>query len=304
MREEFGHLPDGRRVERVTLTNGEMEASILTWGATVQDLRVAGRRVVIGGDQLEDYLGDLLYAGAIVGRFANRIGGARFELEGKTHHTDPNFRARHTLHGGQHLPDGDMGFPGAMDVTVTYQLAQMSLFVAIEARTTKATPCSFAHHGYFVLDDSGAIADHDLRIDAHHYLPVDHDLIPTGKITQVADTRFDFTTGRGIGTGGYDHNFCLSQSPSNPLRPVAHLQSNVSGLALEVLTTEPGLQLYDGAHLGGARGHDGKVLRPHAGLALETQSWPDSPNRPDFPSCILEPQSTYRTRTQYRFIAQ
>lgn len=321
--EAFGHLPDGRPVERYRIAAGDLEAWVMTWGATVQDLRYRGQRVVIGADTLIPYLEELVYAGAIVGRFANRIGQARFALDGETFATDPNFLDRHTLHGGAEgtgnllwtldevqqdrirltltLPDGHMGFPGEMTVCACYSIEPPGcLRVVIEARTTRATPCSFAHHGYFALDDSGTITDHLLEIAAEHYLPVDADLIPEGPPMPVAGTAFDFRSARVVGQAGYDHNFCLSDGAA-PMRPVARLISPSSGLAMQVATTEPGLQVYDGAHLGGARGHEGRALQPKAAIALETQAWPDSPNRSDFPDCILRPGETYRTETTYAF---
>ena len=322
-RDVFGVLPDGREVERIRLSAGRLEASLLTWGATVQDLRLAGQSVVIGADRLEAYLGDLLYAGALVGRFANRIGGARFVLDGETFHTDANFRARHTLHGGSggasaelwrleratenrarlalHLPDGHMGFPGALTVAATFSLEPpATLRIAIEARTTRATPCSFAHHGYFVLNASGDIRRHRLRVAASRYLPVDRDLIPTGEIAGVANTAFDFRDMREIGGAGYDHNFCLDDNDGT-LREVAWLESPESGLSLTVSTTEPGLQIYDGAHLESVLGFGGAPLKARAGLAMEAQAWPDSPNRADFPPCILRPGAVCKSETAYRF---
>ncbi|WP_321501955.1 aldose epimerase family protein [Breoghania sp.] len=322
-RDIFGVLPDGREVERIRLTAGKLEASVLTWGATVQDLRLAGRPMVIGADHLDAYLGDLLYAGAIVGRFANRIAGARFNLDNTTFHTDPNFRARHTLHGGHGgtgeqlwrldrattdqvrlslcLPDGHMGFPGELTVAATYSVEPpATLRIRIEARTTRATPCSFAHHGYFTLDGSGDIKRHRLTVAADHYLPVDQDLIPTGQIASVEGTAFDFRKPREIGSFGYDHNFCLNDSDGT-LRDVALLESPESGISLAVSTTEPGLQIYDGGHLEGARAYAGTPLKACPGLAMETQAWPDSPNQHQFPPCILRPGAVYRTETSYRF---
>jgi aldose 1-epimerase len=321
--EVFGTLPDGRPVSRHRIGAGDLEAYVLPWGGIVQDLRYRGRRVVVGADMLDPYLAELRYAGAMVGRYANRIGGARFTLDGATWHTDPNFRDRHTLHGGAAgagdrlwtveearpdalrlsltLPDGDMGFPGELTVSVFYTIRPpATLHVEIEARTTRATPCSFAHHGYFILDDSGTVLDHDLFIGAERYLAVDDDLIPAGPPAPVAGTAFDFRDTRRIGTAGYDHNFCLSEG-QGPLRPVARLSSAESGVRMEVATTEPGLQVYDGSHLSGAPGHAGRRLKAHAGLAMETQAWPDSPNRPDFPDCILRPGDTYRAETSYSF---
>lgn len=320
--EDFGTLPDGRGVARVTLGAGRLQASVLTWGATVQDLRFDGQRVVIGGDRIGDYLDGLCYAGAIVGRYANRIGGARFTLDGETWQTDRNFRERHTLHGGAQgtgtrlwtlaesgdshvrlsldLPNGDMGFPGALRIAATYRLLPpATLEVRIEAQTTRATPCSLAHHGYFVLDGAADIASHRLQIDAGGYLPVDRDLIPTGEVAPVAGTRFDFRSARQIGSHGYDHNFCLGRDRRALTR--AARVTGPQGMMMTVATTEPGLQVYDGAHLGGVAGYGGHPLAPRAGLALETQAWPDSPNRPGFPDCILRPGQTWQAITRYAF---
>ena len=324
--ELFDHAPDGTPVRCWRLSAGGLEATILDWGATtVQDLHLDGQRLVLGADTLAPYLDPdgLMYAGAIVGRFANRIGNARFTLDGETHHTDPNFLGRHTLHGGHRgtgqrmwtvtdsapdrltlsvvLPDGDMGLPGEMQVTATYALLPGAvLAVAIEAQATRATPCSLAHHGYFTLDDSGSILRHRLRVAADHMLPVDDQMIPTGEIAPVAGTRFDFRDWREVGTAaGIDHNMCLSDR-RGPMRPVAWVDRPLSGLGLTVETTEPGLQVYDGAHLGGAPRRGGGTLAANAGLALETQGWPDAPNRPEFPDAILRPGQTYRAETLYR----
>lgn len=322
-RDIFGHLPDGRPVERLSLDAHGMQVRIITWGATVQDLRVGPQRVILGADDLATYLGGLRYAGAMVGRFANRIGQARFALDGTEHHTDPNFQDRHTLHGGatgtgarlwsledigpDHatlgilLPDGDGGFPGELTARVTYAiLPGPALSVTTEATTTRATPCSFAHHGYFVLDDTGDITGHLLQVDAAGYLPVDDGLIPTGQVAPVEGTPFDFRDGRRIGADRYDHNLCLSPQRV-ACRPVARLTSPVSGLEMIVETTESGLQIYDGRHLGGVAGHGNRRLRANAGLAMEAQCWPDAPNRPDFPDAILRPGATYRSVTRYRF---
>ena len=319
--EGFGSLPDGRPVRRWRIAAGGMVARVMDLGATVQDLHVDGQRVVLGADDPAAYLGDLLYAGAIVGRFANRIGGARFTLDGADHRTDANFLGRHTLHGGRvgsgqrlwrveeaardritltlDLADGEMGFPGAMRVSCRYVAEPpATLRVVIEARTDRATPCSFAHHGYFVLDGSGDVSGHRLSVAAGHYLPVDDDLIPTGEVAPVGGTRFDFRAGRDLGQAGYDHCLCPAGAG---MRPVARLESAAGGLALEVATDRPGLQVYDGAHLAGCVAHGGTVLRRQAGIALEAQAWPDAPNRPGFPDAILRPGAVWRSETVYSF---
>lgn len=321
----FGKLPDGREVHCLSLQSGRLTAKVLTLGCILQDLRMEGvdHPLVLGAPDVTDYLGSARYFGAIVGRFANRIGEGCFTLDGKTYRTDPNFRGRHTLHGGSdgidaliwqvqslapdhailalELPDGHMGFPGTMRITAEIGLAGDGLGFTLSARADAPTICSLAHHGFFDLDGQGDIRNHSLMIEAEHYLPVDDDLIPTGEIRQVAGTDFDFRSLRRIGRAGYDHNFCLSDS-QRPLRPVARLTGE-SGLSMQVESTACGLQFYDGAYMRDVPGLDGRNYGPHAGLALETQHWPDAPNRPGFPDAVLRPGQVYSETTIYRFIA-
>ena len=326
----FGKLPDGTSVERITITGGGLTAQVMTYGATVQDLRLdgVGHPLVLGAPVFEPYLGPMTYFCAIVGRFANRIANGRFELNGTTHHVPANWLGRHALHGGAvgsgqkiwtigtltedslrldlTLPDGDMGFPGKMTVAATFKLPGNGvLAIDICARTDAASPCSFAHHGYFILDDSGNITDHGLRIEAEAYLPVDADRIPTGAPATVAGTAFDFRASRAVGNEGIDHNFCLSEART-ALRPVAVLRSWQSGLAMAIETTEPGLQVYDGAYIPeqGLAGLDGCRYGPFAGIAMETQGWPDAPNRPGFPPSILAPGDSYEHHVRYRFFKE
>lgn len=316
-------LPDGRHVDRLTLRGGGLVAQVLTLGATVQDLRIDGldHSLVLGCPDPADYLGDGLYMGAIVGRFANRIGGARFTLDGRDCRTDPNFKDRHTLHGGTRgtfwhlwqveearddgailslvLPEGDMGFPGTLSIHARISLQDGTLVFELSAETDAPTPCNLAHHGYFNLDGGGDVRRHRLRVAADRYLPVDDDLIPLPGIAPVEGTRFDFRQPRAIAPGEYDHNFCLSEEPVAP-RVVAELTGQ-SGIRMQVETDQPGLQVYDGAHFDGLAGLDGRRYDRFAGVALETQGWPDAPNRPDFPDAILRPGQVYRHRTAYRF---
>lgn len=316
-------LPDGRAIDVLSLAGGGLRAQVLTLGAAVHDLRMEGvdHPLVLGCADPADRLGRGLYMGVIVGRCANRIGGAAFTLDGRTHRTDANFRARHTLHGGSqgthwqiwtvedtgpdratlslHLPDGAMGFPGALAIRATIALQDGALDFDIQAETDAPTPCSLSHHGYFNLDGSDDVRDHGLRIGADRYLPVNDDLIPLGHAAPVAGTRFDFRRSRPIGSGGYDHNLCLSEGPVAP-RVVAELTGR-TGLRLQVATDQPGLQLYDGAHLEGVAGLGGRRYGPFAGVALEAQAWPDAVNRPGFPAAILRPGAIYRHRTTYRF---
>lgn len=320
----FCTLPDGREVQSIEIAQGGLSARILTLGAIVQDLRLTDVNfpLVLGSRNGADYLGSARYFGAIVGRFANRIGRGQFHLDGHDYGTDRNFLGRHTLHGGsdgtdQHiwriasvgsdyvsltlyLPDGHMGFPGNLNVQADIKLATDSLGLEISARSDAPTPCSFAHHGYFDLDGRGDVRNHSLMIAAAHYLPTDDELIPTGQIAPVAGTPFDFRAAREIGGAGYDHNFCLSDRQM-PLRPVARLTGE-SGLGMQIETTACGLQLYDGAGLPEMTGLEGRSYGPWSGVALETQQWPDAVNQPGFPSAILRPGEDYRETTIYRFL--
>lgn len=327
---DFGRTAAGEPVRALTLTGGGLVARVLTYGATLQDLRLEGwpAPLVLGSKTLASYEGALHYAGAIVGRFANRIAGGRFTLDGRTHTLPRNDRGLHCLHGGPRgtsarvwrvddlapdrlrlaldLADGEMGFPGAMRVAVTYALpgdtlpGAATLEVRIEAETDAPTPCSFAPHSYFNLDDSPDIAAHRLRLAAPRRLPLDATQIPIGAPVPVAGTPFDFRTPRVIGDLALDHPFCLSDTPLPP-RPVAWLTGARSGIGLRIDTTEPGLQVYDAAHFApGLPGLEGRRYGPRAGLALEPQGWPDAPNRPDFPNPILRPGTRYHALTRYR----
>ncbi len=325
--EHFGETPDGQSVERITISGGGLTASILSYGATVQDLRFAGtdHPLVLGSPTIEPYFGPMMYFGALVGRFANRIGHGRFPLEDRDHQSDRNWLDKHSLHGGAvgtgqriwslvdlkddrlvftlELADGEMGFPGEMRVAAAISLPGAgALEIDIEAVADTPTPCSFAHHGFFNLNGSDGITGHTLQIDADSYLPVDQDLIPTGMIAPVEGSRFDFRTPRPVGSTGYDHNFCLSDG-RRPIRPVATLRDPETGQTMRVETTEPGLQVYDGAYFPaeGLAGLDGKIYEPFWGIALETQAWPDAPNRPNFPPAILRPDEVYNHRVRYVF---
>ena len=319
----FGTMPDGQEVVGVHLQAGGLSARILTHGARLQSLNLIGldHSLVIGAPTLEPYLGPMAYYGAMVGRFANRIGNARFSIDGTTYQTTPNFLDRHTLHGGslglhgriwdivdqsdQHvtltidLPDGDEGFPGHMHIETRYEIeAASSLRITTTATTDRATPCSIANHAFFRLGD-GDIRQQMLTINAAHYLPVDDELIPTGDVASVGGTAFDFRQPRRIGGHRYDHNFCLRDG-RGPLRPAAVLKAPDADIALHVSTTEPGLQFYDGENTQFAVDEAGRSLPAFAGLALEAQAWPDAPNRPNFPDAILRPGEVYRSETLFQ----
>jgi aldose 1-epimerase len=332
--ERFGETAEGEAVHRARLSGGDLTASVLTYGGVLQDLRLEDHDapLVLGFDTFEPYLTKSPYFGAIPGRCANRIGNARFTIDGKRYRTDPNFLGRHTLHGGSKGtgkrlwrigdqgedfvtlritdPDGWMGFPGDLEISCTYRLKPAgTLELEYEATTDQPTVCNFAHHSYFNLDDGGTgnILDHRLMLNAAAYLPVDDDLIPTGVVEPVDGTPFDFRQARPVRQKGeagqfvYDHNFCLSAA-RGPLKQAAWAQGAASGVEMEVWTTEPGVQFYAGHKVSpGVPGHGGRIYGANAGFCLEAQIWPDAINRPYFPSAILRPGETYRQVTQYRF---
>jgi aldose 1-epimerase len=345
MHAPFGVTPDGTPVELFTLGNtAGMQLSVMSYGATIVSLRVPDREgnlddIVLGFDSLEGYRDHSHYFGAIVGRYANRIGRGRFELDGKRYRLPINDEPHH-LHGGTRgfdrvvwecepfretrgdglalrhsSPDGDQGYPGTLGVEVRYLLTRSNqLEVEYRATADKPTPVNLTQHSYFNLAGAGAgdILGHQLTIDADAYTPVDCTLIPTGRIVPVADTPFDFRTPVAIGarigdpdpqleyTRGYDHNFVLRREGPGPMR-AARVSEPVTGRTLAVFTTEPGLQFYSGNQLDGVAGRGGRSYGPHAGFCLETQHFPDSPNQPGFPSTILRPGTRYQSRTVFAF---
>ncbi|MFI7614094.1 aldose epimerase family protein [Nonomuraea terrae] len=308
----FGTLPSGRQVECVELSSGRLRAEVLTYGAVVRRLEVSGVNVVLGLDTLEDYLTRSRYFGAVVGRYGNRIAGARFTLDGVEHRLPVN-NGPSSLHGGTEgfdskvwtiaartddsvtltltSPDGDQGYPGTLTVSVTYTLADDALRIDYAAETDAPTVVNLTNHSYFNLKGGGDVLDHVVRMEAAHYLPVDDDKIPTGELAPVKGTPFDFTEPHAVGErndGAYDHCFVLDGG----------ITVTGGGLTMEVTTTEPGVQFYTGAMLDGTATPYG----PFAGLCLETQHFPDSPNQPRFPSTVLRPGERRTSTTSYRFI--
>lgn len=332
--EHFGTTVDGETVQRFTLAGGGLSAKIMNWGAVVQDLRLVDHAapLVLGFEHFDDYPAHSPYMGAIAGRCANRIGGGRFSIAGQRYQSDRNFLGKHTLHGGAkgfgkrmwdvalhgddfltltlHSPDGDMGFPGALDVTCTYRLKiPGTLSVELTATTDEPTLCNLAHHSYFNLEDggSGDVLDHRLMLVAAAYLPVDSELIPDGVVQPVDGSAFDFRQARPIrhqANGGqtlYDHNFCLAAHRGG-LKQAAWVQAPNSGVEMELWTTEPGVQFYAGQNVAREQeGLGGRAYKACAGFCLEPQVWPDSPNRPYFPQAALWPGEIYRQTTEYRF---
>ncbi len=334
----FFGTADGKEVFLFTLTNSEgTQIKISTYGGVVTSWVVPDKdekrsNIVLGFDSLSGYLARPPYFGALIGRYGNRIAKGKFKIDGVEYSLAANNGPNH-LHGGNKgfdkvvwdattgndsIPtlllsylskDGEEGYPGNLKVKVQYSLTDKDeLKIEYNAETDKATPVNLTNHSYFNLsgDVSNTILNHTLMIEADHYIPVDSTLIPTGEIKSVKGTPFDFTSpkkiGRDIGSvqGGYDNNWVLNKKGSS-LQKVAVLSDSVSGRSLEVYTTEPGLQFYTGNFLDGKFiNRDGKPINLHSALCLETQHFPDSPNKPDFPSTILKPGDKYHTVTVYK----
>ena len=338
-RKDWGKAGD-KPVYLYTLTNDKgNEVTISNYGGTVTSFVVPDKNgnkssIVIGFDSLGSYLKHPPYFGALIGRYGNRIGDARFTLGDSVYHLAAN-NGKNSLHGGikgfdkvvweasvadstipsltlEYLSkDGEEGYPGNLHVTVVYTFTDSNeLKIEYSATTDKATPVNLTNHSYFNLtgDVDNTILNHQLVIDADNYTPVDTSLIPTGEIKPVKGTPFDFTTAKLIGRdidsvhGGYDHNWVLNNK-NGSLAKVAVLADSVSGRTLEVYTTQPGLQFYTGNFLDGSfLNHDGKPIKFRTALCLETQHFPDSPNKPNFPSAILRPGEKYQSTTIYKVV--
>lgn len=310
----FGVTPEGEKVDRHVLDNGRLRVAVLTYGATVQRLEVAdGTNVVLGLDTLEDYVRRSRYFGAVVGRYGNRIARGRFTLDG-TEYRLPVNDGENSLHGGVRgfdkrvwrvdsagpadlllslvSPDGEEGYPGTLAASVRYLLDGDTLRIEYRATTDAPTVVNLTNHSYFNLAGTGDVRSHVVMMEADRYLPVDEGKIPTGELAPVAGTPFDFTTPAPVDArldGRYDHCYVLQGR--------ATVTDPGSGRSMEVTTTEPGVQFYTGHMLGG----DATPHGPFAGLCLETQRFPDAPNRPAFPSAVLRPGEELVSVTGYRF---
>jgi len=342
----FGTMKDGKKVYEFTLHNKlGAELKVITYGARVVSLTMPDRNgkyadIVLGYDNLKSYVNSTDYFGSIVGRYANRIGGAEITLNGKTYKLSANERGNE-LHGGKLgfsevvwegkplntkegpaleltliSPNGDQGYPGKMTVHVTYTLTNNNeLKIQYEATTNKETVINLSHHSYFNLtgDPHNTILNCKLKIDANSFTPINDQLIPTGKIEKVAGTPLDFrkltTIGKRINdnfkqlklAGGYDFNFVLDNY-NGKVRQVADVYDPSSGRYMEVFTNQPGIQFYSGNFLNGTQiGKGGIAYQQHAGLCLEAQHFPDSPHEPQWPSVILKPGQVYHQTTIYKF---
>lgn len=339
-RRDFGTMPDGRAVEQYTLRAGELECDIITYGGALRALRVPDRDgraldVLLGFDRLEDYRNQDKYIGALVGRFANRIGGSRFTLNGKEYPLYANNGANH-LHGGKvgfdkqvwdvkdasrdtltlalFSPDGQEGYPGSLSVQVTYALTGDGLSISYQAQSDRDTLCNLTNHAYFNLagHDSGPIADHMIQIFADRYTPADAGSIPTGEIAPVEGTPMDLRQPVDMAAhwdepfrqlelaGGYDHNWAVN-GESGVLRPAARVLCTSSGVELDMLTTSPGVQFYSGNYVDGCpAGKGGAPYGKRWGFCLEAQLFPDAPHHGNFPSALLPAGAQFRHRTVYQ----
>jgi aldose 1-epimerase len=344
-KESFGNLPDGTPVDIYTMTNANgMEIRATNYGGIVVSLRVPDKKgnlddIALGFDNLQGYLANTPYFGAIIGRYGNRIANGKFKIDGQEYTLAKN-NGPNSLHGGLKgfdkvvwqagqfqssagvgivltytSKDGEEGYPGKLTAKVTYTLTDKNEWIIdYKAVTDKATPVNLTHHTYFNLagEGKGDVLAHVLQLNASRFTPVDQNLIPIGELRPVKSTPLDFTQPTPIGARidaddeqlhfghGYDHNFVLEGKRNDPAL-AARVKEPVSGRVLEVFTTEPGLQFYSGNFLDGTiRGKRGHIYKKRYAFCLETQHFPDSPNHPDFPNTILRPGQEYQSRTIYK----
>jgi len=343
-KDPFGQTADGQEVFLYTLTSSKgFRARITNFGAALVSLHVPDRDgslgdVVLGFDTLEGYINQTAYLGATIGRYGNRIGKAKFTLDGTEYSLAANNGPNH-LHGGikgfdkvvwetqeavaaedeawvkmTYLsPDGEEGYPGNLKCTVTYTLTNADeLRLSYEGETDKKTVVNLTNHSYWNLagQGSGDILGHELMINAEKFTLIDQELIPNGVVASVHAMPLDFTRPRTIGSrirqtaSGFDHNYVLS-GPAGEMKLCAQVREPGSGRVMEIHTTEPGVQLYTGNFLDGSIvGKEGKTYDKHAAFCLETQHHPDSPNKPQFPSVVLEPGQKYTSQTVHKFSAK
>jgi len=335
-RATFGKLPDGAPVERFTLSNAHgLTCQLLDYGVTIASLTVPDAKgnladIILGFDDLDGYVKNPFF-GSVCGRVANRIGGAKFVLDGATHRLTANEGENH-LHGGKRgfdkvvwsaepkagavefsylSRDGEEGYPGDLKATALVSLNDRNeLRLDYTATTDRPTAVNLTSHGYFNLAGQDDVLDHELTLAAGHYTPADARLIPTGEIKPTRGTAMDFTRPTAIGAmmkrfpevaNGYDTNFVIDRRPATDLALAARVRDPKSGRAMEAWTTQPGVQFYTANHFNGLRGRNGARYDRFAGFCLETQHFPDAVNRPQFPSVILRPGEIYRQTCVYRF---
>jgi aldose 1-epimerase len=330
----FGTMPDGTRIEEWILAAGDLTVKMIGFGAAIRDIRLSGidRPLVLGFERLEDYLHHSPYFGAAVGRYANRIAGGRLAIDGKPSQLSLNENGRNHLHGGFKgfsfrpwrlvdrderslalaftSPDGDEGYPGKVEATCRYSIEPpATLRLEFDAATDAPTVVNLTQHTYFNLGREDKILDHRVLIHADRYTPTDDDNIPTGAVLAVEGTDYDFRELRPImrTKGGkrvaYDINYVLSESRAAAPRPIARLESPDGDVALDIASTEVGVQFYDGCMMKEipVPGLDGRRYGLNGGCCFEPQFFPDSPNRPAFPSAMLRPGEAYRHTLSYTF---
>ena len=339
-----GKMPDGAAVYELTLTNANgIEAKVLTYGATLATVKTPDREgkfesVTLYLDSFDDYLKGHPLFGSVVGRFANRIAGAQFTIDGTVYKVTPNAGANH-IHGGRdgfqnvlwdaeplrakdsvgvvlrHIsPDGHEGYPGRLEVTVTYKLTDdNALSIEYAATTDKPTVINLTNHAYWNLAGAGSgdVLNHVLMLNADRYLPSDRQKIPLGDLKDVKGTPMDFTKPESIGSRisqvedeNYDHCYVLNKKPGEEFSLAARVVEPKSGRVMEVFTTQPGVQLYTAKGLNSKLKTSRFAYGPYHGLCLETQHYPDSPNKPGFPSTILRPGQPFKHTTIYKFSVQ
>lgn len=335
----FGKTESGEKVYEYTLKNkNQVTVKLITYGATMTSLVTPDRDgnladIVLGYDDIAGYESDPIFSGCIVGRFANRISNASFELEGKKYELAQNFSGGHHLHGGEVgfnakvwdatvvkqangigvaftlvSPDGEEGYPGRLVIRVKYLLNNNNdLTMDYWAKTDKTTHVNLTQHSYYNLagHDRGDVHSHFVRLYCDHYLPVDEDGVPTGEIKSVEGTPFDFRAGARIGRkvaeGRYDHNYVLSmERPEKPIL-LARVSEGSSGRGMAVRTDQPGVQFYTSIHMKETPGKNNAVYNTNQALCLETQHFPDSPNKPNFPTTVLKAGEEFRSRTVHHF---
>lgn len=338
IKQEAAGFHNGYKLWIVTLTNSKgMEVKLTNYSGAIMSIKAPDKDdnfadVVLGYDSLEGYIKGGSSQGALVGRFANRIGGGKFTLNGKEY---PLFKndGNNTLHGGSvgynkrvweliaaeydensgesrvlfgyTSPDGEENFPGTVAITAEYCLDEKNtLTLTYDAESDADTVLNLTNHVYFNLSGEGNVLDTEMQIFADKYTPVDDGLIPTGEIAEVKGTVFDFTALRPIRNkdiDGYDHNFILRKSKGDELPMAAFAKDPKSGRTLTCRTDMPAMQLYTGNGLDGEAGKGGKPMEKQTGFCLETQFCPDSPNKPQFPSCVLKAGKSYHHVTAYEF---
>ena len=336
---DYGQTKNGEAVTEFTLTNENgVTAKLINYGATLTSLLVPDRDgkfddVVLGYDDIKGFESDPIFSGCIVGRFANRISDAKFTIDDKEYKLAANFAGGHHLHGGEVgfnarvwkakaitrekavgvsftliSKDGEEGYPGRLNVRVAYTLNNRNqLAINYTATTTKTTHVNLTQHSYFNLagHDSGNVHGHVVKLNCEHYLPVDEHGVPTGEIASVEGTPFDFRKptriAKQVDEGRYDHCYVLSKTRPEEVTPLARVVEPKSGRVMIVATDQPGVQFYTSIHMEEVAGRNGATYNTNQALCLETQHFPDTPNKPNFPSTLLKPGETFQSRTVHTF---